>query len=129
MIKSLWPAVIWAFVILVLSILPSKDISSISLLNFEHLDKIAHLFVYFVLVFLLIWGFKKQYKYIGFRYYGVPIAFAIALSYGLLLEVIQTLFFSYRTGDLLDFVANTIGSLLGSICYIIVKGKKKVNFR
>ncbi|MBT7704193.1 MAG: VanZ family protein [Polaribacter sp.] len=67
-------------------------------------DKFYHLIAYFVLTFSWLLTLKKsKYKY------KVLIA---CVLYGIILEVFQTTLTEYRAGEMLDFLANTLGGLI-----------------
>jgi len=74
----------------------------------EGLDKIVHLLMYATLTFVLVLEATRK-NNIG--YYLLVILFPIL--YGGLLEIIQHYFCPSRTGDWFDFLANTIGVLIG----------------
>ena len=111
-------AIFWAGVILLLSLTPGKYMPKVSLFSF---DKLAHAFVYMVLVFFTIYGFKRQYTYPKLRSYAVKAAILFGTIYGGLLELGQFLIIGGdRQGDLFDFFANFIGCLLGSWLYNMI---------
>ncbi|MEL6536316.1 MAG: VanZ family protein [Bacteroidota bacterium] len=84
-------------------------------------DKVAHLFVFAVLVLLMIVGFSKQYKYLYIRYNAVWLSLTICLAYGLLIEGVQALI-PDRTLEYGDFVADSLGCGIGyAIFYGIYK--------
>jgi VanZ family protein len=83
------------------------------------IDKYQHILVYFVASFLCL-------LYRGAKIKG-PIkrneAFAIVIfhiSYGLVLELVQHYFISGRFGEFLDFLANSLGVLLGMLSYFFI---------
>jgi len=70
----------------------------------SNIDKFYHLIAYFVLTFSWLLTLKKsKYKY------KVLIA---CVLYGIILEVFQTTLTEYRAGEMLDFLANTLGGLI-----------------
>jgi len=84
-------------------------------------DKVAHLFVFAVLVLLMMVGFSKQYKYLYIRFNAVWLSLAICLAYGLLIEGLQALI-PDRTLEYGDIVADSLGCGIGyAIFYGIYK--------
>ena len=84
-----------------LSLIKSTNFPVIAISN---IDKFYHLIVYFVLTFSWLLTLKKsKYKY------KVLIA---CVLYGIILEVFQTTLTEYRAGEMLDFLANTLGGLI-----------------
>ncbi|MFL2735417.1 MAG: VanZ family protein [Gammaproteobacteria bacterium] len=64
---------------------------------FQHLDKITHFSIFFLMTVLLIVGrLKKDY------------ALIFCILYALFTEIVQT-FLNYRTGSILDFVSDILG--------------------
>ncbi|WP_375580969.1 VanZ family protein [Marivirga tractuosa] len=113
--------IIWFLLILLLGLTPGESMPITNVWEFLSFDKIAHFFVFAVLSFLLILGFSKQYTFMFFRYYAVPLAIGISLLYGLIIEIGQT-FIPERGLEPLDILANTIGVFAGwFVFYVIYK--------
>ncbi len=99
----------WGLVLLILSGFPGNNIHNISVLEFDHADKVAHFIMYFIFCFLLIYCFNKS--------YGKPTllifiyAFAISTTYGILMELLQHYVFINRSGNIYDILANSAGAL------------------
>lgn len=80
-------------------------------------DKIAHFGAYFV--FVILWALAAKFK----AFAVIP---KVSLKYivisgivlGLLMEICQYVFTSYRQMDWLDMVANSVGVLLGYLVSI-----------
>ena len=81
-------------------------------------DKIAHFLAYFV--FVLIWGCyfmtskNKESMLIAVK------SFVLGFVFGLLMEIMQYMLTSYRTFDLLDVLANTLGGAFGAVIVIFL---------
>lgn len=75
-----------------------------------HLDKIEHCFAYFVLIISFMLAYKKAGILTRNRAFLLLLS---AAAYGLILEVFQYLFFSYRFFEWLDAGANVAGVLIG----------------
>src|ERR687893_655891 len=97
----------WAFIILLLILMPGKDMPDTDIWQLLTFDKFAHFFVFAILVFLLIIGFIKQHDYIWLRFNAVKGALLVSISYSFVLELAQSLI-AGRTFDLTDLLANTI---------------------
>ena len=109
--KAFLPAIAWALVILFLSTMPNVSLPE-SIWDLLAWDKLAHAGVYGLLTLLLISGFQKQ----G-NNFSVFFAVLISSTYGIVLEIVQYSFFPNRYFELLDIIANIIGSI-GSLLFV-----------
>ena len=119
-LKSFIFSFIWMVVIIILSLLPTSNLHIPKVISIPHLDKLAHMFMYFVYTLLLIFGYRI-YNQRSFKksYYLISFVFAIIL--GGVTEVAQGILFSSfnRQKDLMDFLANSFGATLALIiCYL-----------
>ena len=87
------------------------------------LDKLIHVSIYLILVFIwLLYFFKRQ----GFIILNSLVKVSIAcFIYGILIEGSQYLFVTSRQADLLDILANSIGLILGASIFWKVKTRIK----
>ena len=111
------PAIICAVIILVLSALPQSSFHAIDWYDIVNLDKFGHLVVYAIFTVLIAIGLflRNNKKYI-------LKAVFMAVGYGALMELLQYGCFTGRNFEILDLIANIIGSIIGSvICYFIIK--------
>lgn len=112
----------WAIFILILSLLPGRDLPEISIWQ---IDKVIHFLFYFILVFLLYLAGKDE-KIDPrnlFRFW------MIASLYGFLIECMQGLFMADRFFDPFDEIANSIGSLIAAlILFVYLRRKSKLIF-
>jgi len=105
---SLLAAIIWTITIFVLCCTPGRFIPTTNWLELLSFDKFVHASIFFTLTCLwLIFGFKTNKLSVS------SMIFIILVAYGGLLEVMQATIFSQRSGDWLDFIANTFGCLIG----------------
>ena len=77
-------------------------------------DKLAHIFVYAVQVFLFLRGFHLTNKLTR------KISFFVVLGtilYGISLEIVQYAFFEDRFFEVFDIIANIIGSFTGWLIF------------
>lgn len=106
-IKAFIPALLWALVILFLSTLPSVNLPE-TIWDLLAPDKLAHAAVYAILTLCIFYGL---YQLNALNKGSVFIAILISSIYGVLMEVIQYSFFPNRYFELLDIIANIIGSI------------------
>ena len=107
--QNLLPGIIWTLVIFGLSIMPGVSLPE-SWADLLAWDKLAHCFVYGVQVYLLLLGFLHAGRLNRATAVGV---FIFSVAFGALMELIQFGFFPGRYFELLDILANTIGSIIG----------------
>lgn len=112
MFKGNLPGIVWAFFILILCGIPGRDIPHISFLELLSFDKWVHAALFFVLELLFI---RPRLPDISRA--QLFLLTTCIIAYGGLLEVFQQLFFSERSADLYDFIANSFGALLGLAFY------------
>ncbi len=112
--------IFWMVIILLLTLTPGENMPSTSLWDeLLSLDKIAHLFIFSVLVFLMIVGLSKQYAYVYLRKYALKISVITGIVYGIIIEIIQQ-FIPGRSFELADIVADSVGCLIGLGLFFIV---------
>jgi VanZ family protein len=104
--------ILWAIFIFILCSLPGYTIPHYRWTDLLSIDKAVHAFLFGILTFLLIRGFKKQTEFPFLHLHTLVIVFMISASYGGLLELMQNYCFIDRTGSWFDFIANTTGSLI-----------------
>jgi VanZ family protein len=116
-------AMLWALLILILCGIPGKDIPHISFLELLSFDKLVHAGIFFVLVLLAIRGFLLQSTITFLQANARVLAVVFCIVYGGLLEIMQGTLFQERSADVFDFIANSIGVLLGLGLYRITENK------
>ncbi|MBS1653025.1 MAG: VanZ family protein [Bacteroidetes bacterium] len=109
--KSKLFAFFWALIIFLLCSLPSKYIPESNLLDLLSFDKLVHASLFFVLTSLMLLSYKSKKKQLLASIFLVN----VAIMYGAILELLQAKFFSSRSGDWLDFIANSIGSFMALV--------------
>jgi len=111
--KKFIPGIIWFFIVLALMFLPGSDIPEVSWLDKVYFDKWVHAGVFAVLVLLFCWPFyHSTFSNKQRLQYFIKIAIAASL-WGLTTEFIQKYFVADRAFDLLDWVADSLGALIG----------------
>jgi VanZ family protein len=112
-VKKFLPFIIWTLVIFGLCSMPGKSIPKINWLELLSFDKFVHASIFFVEQLFLMHAlislsgeniFKKNYKWISVLF---------CVTYGGSLEIMQYTIFSERSGDVLDFIANSTGCIAG----------------
>ena len=99
--------------IMLISYISFADFSGIDekSIRIPYFDKLVHLLMYFSLTYILIVSrilTKKYYKFF---------AVVFGLLFGILAELLQHFIFTYRTGDIMDFVFNSIGIFTSLLFY------------
>ncbi len=108
--KFYLPAFIWALIILYLS---ATAIPQIKINFIFDADKLNHFAAYGLFSVLMCWGIWQQQK--AFKKKVLITIFIISSVYGVLMEIMQYLFFPIRYFDYGDMIANILGSILGII--------------
>ncbi|WP_299155923.1 VanZ family protein [uncultured Tenacibaculum sp.] len=105
--------------LIIIAIFVTTSIAILSLIKvgpqpiqINNLDKYEHLLAYFVLSFFWLLALKKA------KINDFIIVFCCVI-YGIIIEVLQVTITSYRSGDVLDIIANTTGILIAYIIYFL----------
>lgn len=123
--RNLWPGVIWALVVLILTGLPGSYFPVVhSFWDWLSPDKVIHLVIFGVQSFLILWGFRTQYSHPEKRLSVLSWATIASVLYGGLTELLQKEIFVGRDGNLYDFLANVIGALIGIFLFRLLFRKK-----
>ncbi len=120
-IKYFVPGLCWALFILLLSVIPPSNLPELNW-NILAPDKLAHTFFYAVFTILLIYAFSKQ-EIPFLLIKRIVLSGSIALLYGIVIEIIQGTIFVYRSMEMDDVLANTIGVFIGVLIYLLLKNK------
>ena len=112
-------AVTWFVVMTILFLLPGSSLPRESWLDTLRVDKLAHVGLFAVLVFLCCGAFYPAPLH--------PLHSTIILSiiYGLMIEIIQGLWIANRSFDFFDLASDTIGVFAGFFVWLRVY--KKIN--
>ncbi|MEO6348874.1 MAG: VanZ family protein [Aquaticitalea sp.] len=100
----------------------------LSLISIQHMpklgstfdDKIYHFGAYIVMTLVWYNFFKRTGQKLKIIFSAI-----IALTYGIIVEVLQGTFTTYRTEDIMDVFANSVGVLM-AVALILVFQKYKV---
>jgi glycopeptide antibiotics resistance protein len=112
-----WPAFAWALFVLFLCGLPGDKIPEVTFLEWLKPDKIVHLVLFGMQCFLFLRGFSRQKKFPVLNKNAVALSLILSISYGCIVEILQTYVFIHRSGDVRDAAANALGALLGVWIY------------
>lgn len=115
-IKAYWRTSLLIAVILFISLISFKSNVSESISFFEHFDKLVHFCMYFTLSFVL---FIENYIFNSLIKKHWIIIFTIIV--GVFIEFLQLIFTENRSGNVYDAIFNTIGVILGSFCFYMLK--------
>lgn len=111
-------AFIWTVFILVASLMPKVAVNNGGFLDIPYLDKVGHMIMYAFFVYL--WSRTLSVK--TSRVKAARAAFYISIILGLTMEVMQWALNSGRHFEILDIIANIIGSIIGlTAFYKIIK--------
>ncbi|MFN8242055.1 MAG: VanZ family protein [Bacteroidales bacterium] len=106
-----------ALVIIILSFTGPSTFDRLKIPDLPYLDKLVHLGMYAALMFVLIIENRKNllsarsYLYLSL----------IPLFFGLLIEILQSMFTVTRTGDVLDLAADAAGIVLAVLFWLIIR--------
>jgi glycopeptide antibiotics resistance protein len=129
--RNTWPAFGWAVVILILCGFPGDRLPELTFLEWLRPDKIVHLVIFGIQSYLLMRGFERQTNSVFLNRHAVLISILFTITYGCIVELMQTYLFIHRSGDVRDAIANSIGALIGWWIYrknynILNKNKKRM---
>jgi len=123
-LKPMRPALLWAAFILIICAVPGENLPRLDFFAWLRPDKLVHLFIFGTLCFLLVKGFMKQEAFHLLRASPKSVAVLSSIAYGIVIELLQEYFFSGRTGDVRDVIADAIGAFAGLWCYNYFLKKK-----
>ena len=125
--ERFYPGLICAAFIMLLMGLPGKCFPTVVVFwDWIGPDKIIHLILFGLLSFLVLWGYrtilisaKPSYKI-----KALLASLSLSILYGGATELMQKYIFVNRYGCLFDFLADTIGCVLGVIAFYFYLEKK-----
>lgn len=118
------PAIAWAIFILVLCTSSNGGFQSQMLFGIPT-DKLGHAFIFSTLVFFIMLGLIKTWKF-SFLIQKIRItSLIISILYAIAIELIQHYFTTDRIGDYWDVLADIIGSFIGLLMFHSVYGNLK----
>lgn len=105
-----------AFAIVLLSLLPIPDVRTT--VEVPLMDKWAHMVMYGVLTLVIWLEYIKAHRQMRGRRL-LLLAFLAPIAMGGVLELMQAYLTTCRSGEWLDFVANSIGAVVGAGCGLL----------
>ena len=106
--------ILYSVFISILFLLPTKEIPKL-FDTFIPIDKLVHVVIFLVLTFL--WLFYVNSVLNDIKPIVLFFILAVCLFYGILIEVTQELYVSSRGADVLDVIADLLGSSLGLLFF------------
>lgn len=116
------PALSWLVVVFMLTSLPSTNFGDRSLWSG---DKVIHAFMFFILITLTMQGFSKQQFIPKLRYEAGFYALMVSFFFSGLTEILQGLLLPSRSADPYDYLANTVGCVVGWLFFNYIVLQKK----
>jgi VanZ family protein len=115
-----------AFIIAFLSLASAERIHDFSSLNFRGLDKIVHFIMYFVFMSVIL--FENRNRLI--RAVSVFLIGLIPFIFGSVMELLQSLITTSRSGSIYDLFFNLAGTLFSIIVFLLARyfGKEKIKY-
>lgn len=95
--------------------LPGQDLPNIDFWEIDIEDKIAHLGVFGILGFLMVYGFLRKNSQKNISPGQIFLLIIVASAYGALTEILQGWLFPSRFASLSDFIADAVGAILGIV--------------
>jgi len=106
----LWLAIFWTAIVTYFCLTSFNELPQISVDNF---DKLGHITFHFGITFL--WFLVFKFKVLNENKKALRKAFLFSFFYGITIEIFQDQFTATRSGDVMDVLANTLGSILAII--------------
>lgn len=123
-VRKHWKSMLWIAFILYGTLTPSQHLPKSRLLEVNYSDLVIHFFLWAIMMFLLLWEMnysklsKKQRRKHAF------IALYVCLGLGFFSELAQHLFIASRSGNIFDFVADSLGAAVIYLVLFFWKRKK-----
>jgi VanZ family protein len=109
-------ALFWSGVILFFCLIKSSDIPQV---NVPNLDKVIHATFHFVFTVLWFLFFKKKLKTSN-SFRPLVISFVFSFFFGVAIEIMQQIFTTTRSADIMDELANLFGASLAVIAVVLL---------
>ena len=110
-IKYNSPSILWAAFILVICLMPGRNVPVVRILHF---DKVVHVSIYIVFAVVTYYGWKRQITCRALHGHAALKIIILLALYGLAVEVMQETLTTDRHFDLYDALANGIGAVIGA---------------
>ena len=110
-------SILTALIIMYLSMASSHTFDKVPIINIPYIDKIVHFGMYFGLMSVLILENRKSLR----GTYSLFLIALIALSYGIVIEFMQSALTVTRTGNVYDALADFTGILVSILLWLWLK--------
>ena len=105
-------AIFWLLFVTLLLGLPGTEFPKITWLNKIWIDKWVHFLMFGILVILWCSAYRSKQKKGNFRKVFIRIT-VLCLLYGIMMELVQHFFISFRTFEMIDIMADGAGCIVG----------------
>ena len=102
-------ALFWTAIVAIACLASMNDVPKVDF-EIKNFDKLVHCSFY--ALFAIFWFLYLQ-TIIASTAKTFLIVFVLSVAFGIIIEICQANFTTSRQGDILDIVANTLGSLVG----------------
>lgn len=106
--------------ILILSLAKTPDVDIPKVWLWSWADKVVHFGMYAFLTFVFLWENYVRHKY-HLLFNRLFLISTLVLALGIILEILQNYLTDYRSGDVLDEIANLTGLIGGQITFRLSK--------
>lgn len=123
--RNSYPGILCGIIILILTGLPGSLLPHAK--PILGLDKVVHFLMYAGFAFTCVWGYRKQFvsRDLAYKKRAMLVTLIISIAYGGLTELMQEYFVPLRTGDWMDFLADSIGAMVGIVVFYLFFRQKK----
>lgn len=119
-----FPAILWAAVILFLTLLPSESLPKTPDWKLLSFDTLAHAGVFGLLAFLMVRSLYFHYGRAQFLKFAIGLSVVICIFFGVIIELLQTVMKRGRHGEVGDVISDVIGTVLGVILFSFLLRRK-----
>jgi len=113
-------SILWGLLIMILSSIPGNSLPKSP--SIPHFDKLVHAGLYFILASFILPVLDLS-KHNIVSKLSIPIVLSIVIIYGGFIEIAQDRWFTVRSGDTFDFLADIAGGVLAIGFYFIFSKK------
>ena len=117
MIKKNLYSILVALLLLYLSLTNAEKFQKAPLVNIPFMDKIVHFVMYFLMMSVIIIEHRKSLRSAR----NMFLFSLIPLSYGILMEILQSTLTLTRTGDFYDALADAAGILVSVSIWLLIR--------
>jgi VanZ family protein len=125
MIRKNLYSILVALLLLYLSLTNAEKFDKIPIVNIPYIDKFVHFGMYFLMMSVIIIEHRKALR----NYRNLFLFALIPLSYGILMEILQSTITMTRTGDFYDALADTAGIIVSVVLWLLIRPTLKEEIR